>query len=359
MDTITINAKGQLIEILKDNINKSEVLKTYYGRWNYNDNPYYLDYDSETIIELCNYMTNQKISNFESLSCLVDELIIDVKQPVNIDYNTLTQKNDSNENTNIFGTIYNSLTNTFNAKQIDIKENQIFLSNIEIKEKYDKYSFKYDEFKNYVQDKYDVIFDKYSLATFLTMISYYEGYHPIKIIDLNIKLYHGKNSEQIDYIAKYGNPVIMLGHDALLDITANLKEQFETDGILFNVDTKYFVMTRINKTMKFYQIVYLTLKPLNTNDLLHERILFRRYPKDKKDMSTQFKKNVIKYIRDYKKAYVNEIFMVSNDDVSNSNDVIRGELSIYTAYGNIGPAVHNEKQNYKYDHFMENKVYLK
>ena len=87
-----LDCRGTLIKVKKDFIKKSEVLKTYYlsDKFN-NDSNYYLDYSSNSVHLLIDYINGQDIEmcDFLKIYKVYDELIIKIDFKIIKNYNIM------------------------------------------------------------------------------------------------------------------------------------------------------------------------------------------------------------------------------------------------------------------------------
>lgn len=65
-----------MIECPDDILGKSEVLKTYYEKWNFHNKPYYLNHRCEYVHNLIDYVINEKNINIDNIIDIMDELQI-------------------------------------------------------------------------------------------------------------------------------------------------------------------------------------------------------------------------------------------------------------------------------------------
>lgn len=139
---IRLNARGTMIGCKKEIIKKSDLLNAYYERWNQNDTPYFLDYDTKTVNKLIDYLKGYKIANLDKIRHIADELLITLDEGI------------------------------------------IVLTGEKITQYQQQLGSKYFEFVAVMKNTYNVKIDVFSSSVMLSMMSYYLGFQLREATDL-------------------------------------------------------------------------------------------------------------------------------------------------------------------------------
>ena len=134
---------------------------------------------------------------------------------------------------------------------------------------YAEWSNKFNSFKNDMQ-KYNIKIDKYDLHTFLSMLSFYNGYHVKKINKLSLDYTYDCDSkygviinsefQKIDNIGNIINMQEFTSDDInyyiiLYEVYDKFEMIFNNDGILFNVDKTIFNIYDTNKKIYVAMVI--------------------------------------------------------------------------------------------------------
>ena len=318
MDLVKLNARGTIIQIPKEIVYKSEVLKTYFHKWNEKEEPYYLNYEPKIVHKLIDYLSMLDMNHIDKIKTIANELLIEFPiMPIT-------------------------------------KETKIFMSDSIIRQKYKDYKAKFDDFKDKMKLHNINIKESYKLSIFLSMMSYYEGYHMTNIYKFGINYKYKPKTEKIrtetnidEYMLKFGELVISVENAKLIDITKQVrKEKFTTNGILFDKDHAYFIMIKINDGIKIYRQMYTheTINYVSITDLIdNEEINSTLHERFMEELGNFFSKSNAKYISHH----------ICSHHGSDFDKIIEGEI-----YINKKDSDYNILNSHTYNHTISCNKYM-
>ena len=332
MQFVYLNARGTMIQIPKTEAFKSEILKTYFDKWNEKNEPFYLNYEPKIVHKLFDYLadgyfSNKRTKDIEKIKNIANELLIEI-----------------------------NVTNDIDG---------YFFTDFVIQKMYKEFQEKYNDFKNEMKNYNVNIDESYNLSIFLSMMSYYKKLHVVQIYKLYINYEHINKptshtiNEKInvtnldEYLSKYGSVVFHEEEDFLLDVTNKLKEKISTDGMLFNNDPDHFYIFQINKNMHVYEYVK---SACSHNDVI---VKFMSYWPTHSNCCEEFKKKV-NDVNDEQKimgtnVYLMDIIIHQKNDKS-VNKITEGIISFDLGAGHVTD--HNgELLRIDYKHNFNTKKY--